>query len=163
LIKQGGVRSLNKKEATFMKAKRVGRLTAALLLFFGWSLLLWFGCSPAEPSVSGTVLVDGQPLGSGSIRFVPVNNTPGPDAGTSIREGEYRIDKGLRVGEYQVKLRGVRPARRQVQDPLTPKLIRDAVSIVPPDFSPIRAIQPGSNTMNFELKGLDSKDARAGK
>jgi hypothetical protein len=158
------VPSLKKKEATFMKAGKVRLVTVALLPILGCLLLLHYGCSPTEPSVSGMVLVDGQPLAHGSIRFVPVNGTHGPDAGGSIREGEYQIDKGLKVGEYQVWIRGVRPGRRSRQDPLIPgRLIRDAVSVVPPDFHPTRALKPGANTIVFEVKGPGSEDAKAGK
>src|SRR5262249_61095248 len=105
---------------------------------------------------------------TGSITFVPMEGTLGPGGGSAIDEGRYRIDKGLRVGEYQVKIQGTRPGQKRVQDPLAPaRLVRDTVQVVPPEYNQnsklIRMVNAGSNSIDFDLKGFDSKGARTGK
>src|SRR5437870_4755063 len=110
-----------------MRAGKRPWFVAGWLPLSGCLLLVFCGCSPSEPSVSGTVFVDGTPLPMGSITFVPMEGTLGPGGGSAIDEGKYRIDKGLRVGEYRVQIQGIRPGPRKVQDPLAPtRLIPDA-------------------------------------
>src|SRR5689334_21251790 len=83
--------------------------------------LLFCGCGKPEPSVVGAVLLDGEPLPSGRIRFVPVEGTSGPDAGAVIEDGKYTVGKGLRVGKYRVEIHGVKESTvRKVRDPILP-------------------------------------------
>ena len=132
-----------------MKARTLCCLTAGLLLFSG--------CWNSAPSVDGTVLLDGDPLPEGRIRFVPVEGTPGPDAGAVIDEGKYRVTKGLTAGKYRIEILGPKEStRRKEQDPITPnELIPAAIESVPPEFNVksqlIRTVEAGSNTLDFDL------------
>jgi hypothetical protein len=60
-------------------------LTVALAV-----LLALAGCSAKDGKVTGTVTIDGTPLESGSILFVPVDGKS-PTTGGSIKEGRYSV------------------------------------------------------------------------
>ena len=137
-----------------MRKRALGGLAACSLLIAGW--LIW-GWLKAGPSVSGTVRLDGEPLASGSIRFVPVDNTPGPDVGAVIDEGEYRVDKGLAVGTYRVEIQGTEKVPRKIRIPIMPVyFIEDEVAAVPPEYNTksglVCMIKPGANSYDFDLK-----------
>ena len=119
--------------------------------------LLFSGCGKAGPSVVGTVLLDGDPLPSGRIRFVPVEGTRGPDAGAVIEEGKYSVGKGLAVGKYRVEIHGLKESTlRKERDPILPVyLIPAAIEAVPPAYNVksqlICAVEAGTNTLDFKL------------
>jgi hypothetical protein len=84
-----------------------------------WALLLLVmvtpsgGCGPADDglgrcSISGMVMLDGQPLASGSIQFEPQAGNTGTilSGGSVIKGGYYQIsrDRGLRPGTYKVSI-----------------------------------------------------------
>jgi len=124
---------------------------------FAACLLLFAGCAKPGPSVVGTVLLDGDPLASGRIRFVPVEGTRGPDAGALIEEGKYSVGQGLTVGKYRVEIHGVKESTiRKERDPIIPvHLIPAAMEAVPPAYNAksqlIRAVEAGVNTLDFDL------------
>src|SRR5262245_24818007 len=115
---------MNRKRGTAVrKGPILGWLAIGLPLLSGL-LLLFFGCSQSEPSVSGTVRLDGQPLPEGWIRFVPDAGTSGPDGGAAIREGKYGIPKGLTAGKYKVEIQGMRTVpTKKMRDPVFGNLI----------------------------------------
>src|SRR5262249_5898458 len=103
-----------------------------------------------------------------SIRFVPIADTPGPDAGDAIEEGQYQIEKGLREGVYRVEIRGTRRTAKLVHDPAGPgDLVHDQKEIVPSEYNQNSKLEErvnaGSNIINFELKGFENKAARKDK
>ncbi len=57
------------------------------------------GCGNTAPSVSGTVTIDGKPVPTGSISFVPISS--GATVGSPIENGNYQISK-LEVSTYRV-------------------------------------------------------------
>jgi hypothetical protein len=132
-------------------------MKANTLCYLGAGLLLLSGCWRSAPSVDGTVLLDGDPLPEGRIRFVPVEGTPGPDAGAVIEEGKYSVTKGLTAGKYRVEIHGPKDStRRKVRDALTPtELVPAAEESVPPQYNVksqlVRTVEAGSNTLDFEL------------
>jgi hypothetical protein len=86
-----------------------------------WSLLGVFafiacgGCNrgptlPKAVPVSGTVTLDGKPLAGASIRFAPIESTPGTGArGSTDNNGKYDVrdrsgEKGVAVGKYRVTI-----------------------------------------------------------
>ena len=119
--------------------------------------LLFSGCGKPGPSVVGTVLLDGDPLPSGRIRFVPVEGTRGPDAGAVIEEGKYSVGQGLTPGKYRVEIHGVKESTlRKERDPILPVyLIPAAIEAVPPVYNTksrlIQAVEAGVNTLDFDL------------
>ncbi len=85
---------------------RVPMLTCGLIavLMSGF----FVGCSgesgPRRVAVSGTVTVDGKPIESGIIRFLPTGKNGGPPASVMIADGHYSLssEMGPIPGFYQV-------------------------------------------------------------
>jgi hypothetical protein len=117
------------------------------------------GCSsdPSKGTVSGTVTLDGQPLQSGLIRFVPVDGQT-PSAEATITDGEYSAD--VPVGEKRVsisapKVVGKRPA---YQTPDSPTI--DIVEELLPKRYNVSSeltlnVTAGRQQAPFELKGTE--------
>lgn len=126
-----------------------------------FSLLFVPGCSDSGRScVTGTILLDGQPLASGSINFFPVEGTQGPNAGAVIENGKYRIEaaKGVAVGKNRVEIRGSRNTGKKVPNLMAPgTLVDEVVEAVPAEYNTqstlVRTISPGHNTIDFDLSG----------
>lgn len=80
------------------------------------------GCGDAGPqrtAVHGAVWVDGKPLESGSIRFVPTDGTKGPEAAAQIENGFYElpIQEGPVVGTVRVEIRDIVDPGFDLDDP----------------------------------------------
>ena len=94
----------------------------AFALFLAASGLM-AGCSgsrdelPREP-VSGTVMMDGQPLAEGAIQFTPAAGSGGPAISYTapIDNGEFSIPRadGLVPGSYKVSISAV-PVKRDTR------------------------------------------------
>jgi hypothetical protein len=81
-------------------------LAVALLLLSG-------GCGREtieRATVSGKVTLDGQPLSSGQIRFLPTSEQGGPVWSAWIKNGSYTTagTKGTPVGDLRVEINGFR-------------------------------------------------------
>ena len=71
------------------------------------ALVMSLGCGPSKPDVvpvSGVVTLDGQPLTTGSIQFIPKDNRPayaqiGSDGKFTLETDD---EKGAVVGSHQV-------------------------------------------------------------
>jgi hypothetical protein len=74
------------------------QLTAVCLVFAGTA-----GCSPdsGKGTVTGTVTLDGQPLKSGLIRFIPADGRT-PTAEATITDGEFSAQVPL--GEKRISI-----------------------------------------------------------
>jgi hypothetical protein len=61
-------------------------------------------------TVSGRVTVDGKPLSSGQIRFLPTSDKGGPVWSAWIKDGSYTTEgtRGTPVGELRVEINGFR-------------------------------------------------------
>jgi hypothetical protein len=61
---------------------------------------------PLRGTVAGNVTLDGTPLKSGVIRFIPTGQTKGPAAAATIKEGAYALgrDEGPIVGTHRVEI-----------------------------------------------------------
>jgi hypothetical protein len=120
-------------------------------------LLLLCGCAGSEPSISGTVKLDSEPLAEGAVRFIPIEGTSGPDAGAEIKDGKYRVvQPGLAPGRYRVEFSSHKPTGKRVRDPLGGGLAQETVQLVPQQYrgenSTLRRdITQGANTKDFEL------------
>ena len=122
-------------------------------------LLCCAGCSESGPdraSVSGSVLLDGQPLVKGSINFVPVEATAGPTAGAVIENGRYQIDraKGVAVGKNQVRISSVQPTGKKIMT--FGQLTDEWAEVLPAEYHSkstlVRTVQSGANVLDFDLK-----------
>jgi hypothetical protein len=125
------------------------------------ALVLWF-LPESEPTVTGTVRLDGQLLTNGSIALQPIYGTPGPGGGGGItKEGKYEIKRGLRPGRYRVEIRSTRtlPGKKVLNPPIPSELVDEEVEVIPAQYNTgstlIREVRPGSNVLNFDdLKGV---------
>jgi hypothetical protein len=141
-------------------ARRVWLAIGGLLVLGCVALVVWF-LRGAEPTVTGTVRLDGEPLPRGSIAWIPIEGTPGPGGGGEINnEGKYEIKRGLRPGKYRVEIRSTRtlPGRRVLNPTIPSELVDEEVSVIPEHYntnsSLIREVGPGSNVFDFDLKGV---------
>lgn len=100
------------------------RSNIAITFVFVFVTLLNSGCGggansytgPKRLAVSGKVLLDGQPLASGTISFIPMEEEIRP-AGGPIENGEFAILEafGPNVGKYQIDIRSPKPTGKQIQ------------------------------------------------
>ena len=125
-------------------------------------LLPPLGCSESGPqraTVSGKVLVDGQPLQHGSINFLPTEGNDGPTAGAAIEDGRYQIEreKGVTLGKNLVQIHCVQKTGRKIPDRLSDELVDEWAEMLPAEYNSrstlVRDITPGTNTLDFDLKG----------
>ena len=123
------------------------------------ALAFWF-LRESEPTVTGTVWLDNEPLPTGSIAWIPIEGTPGPGGGGEINnEGKYEL-RGLRPGRYRVEIRSTRTLPgHQVLNPTIPtELVDEEVSVIPEQYNTksilIREVGPGSNVEHFDLTGV---------
>jgi hypothetical protein len=121
-------------------------------------LLFVWGCGASEPSVSGTVQLDGHPLVSGSIDFFPDKGTHGPNAGATIERGQYTIRKGLMAGKYRVAIQGTHRIPNKKTVDVLGQVIDAEVAIVPEKYNKkttlIQEVKAGPNTIDFNLEGI---------
>ena len=131
--------------------------TQALCCSLAGSLLL-YGCASSEPSISGSVNLDGTPVAEGDIRFIPLEGTQGADAGAVIRDGKYRlVAHGLAEGKYRVSIRGYKQSGRFEPDPLGGPPIKGAVQFMPKEYhgedsKVVEEITRGKNRLDFYLE-----------
>jgi hypothetical protein len=138
---------------------------AGLLLLIG-AVLVYAGI-PSKPTVAGIVRLDGQPMLTGRINFIPLPGTAGPDAGATIEEGKYRVEKGLTVGEYRVEIQGTRQTNKKVQPPFPGDPVWDEVPNVAAEYNEksklTHRVHAGANTRDFEVEGIKGKGSKTRK
>jgi len=99
------------------------------------------GCGDGRPTrvpVSGRVLIDGQPLEHGRIRFYPASNRPasaalGPDGRFSLTT--YEFGDGCVQGKHPVSVSGTK-----LSNPTTQRW-----------YAPKKYAQPSSSGLEFEV------------
>ncbi len=114
------------------------RLRGMILIgWFGAALLSGCGGSDVgRVGVSGTVTLDGQPLESGAILFLPKG--AGPSAGTQIENGRFSIARGdgPSPGDYRVEIRSFRGTGRMVPDDDLPgQMVEFREQIIPARYN----------------------------
>lgn len=84
------------------------RLTAAFSVCLACVALAGCGGSNELPraAVRGMVLLDGEPLPEGIIRFVPTGETKGPQSSVEIRFGLFKVTEqhGPLVGTHRIEI-----------------------------------------------------------
>lgn len=131
--------------ATRRAGRRRIRLAGRRWVLVSW-MLLAFGCggeSDGRISVHGGVTLDGEPVPSGSISFLPAAGTSGPSATGRIENGTYEIPArlGPTAGEYTATI--------QLQDFSAAGIPTQPGQLAQPG----RPVEPGRPGANF-LKGL---------
>lgn len=142
-----------------------GRFWIACCLLYFATVPTLVGCGTSERSVSGTISLEGNPLPMGSIRFVPMPGTPGPDSGTTITEGKY-LASGLTDGEYRVEIQATKKhPTRTVRFPFPDVEIADEVQVVPVEYNEdstlTYTVASGQNTYDLDIVGMQSAKAGA--
>jgi hypothetical protein len=99
---------------------RMKRKRSCVALVLGGILGTALGCARDVSNravVKGTIMIDGAPLPTGSIDFIPMDKR-GQPGGAAIEKGHYEIsaDKGLFAGDYKVQVQAQRPTGKKVWD-----------------------------------------------
>ncbi len=79
-------------------------------------VLLLCGCGPQGPGypatrLEGAVAVDGKPLATGSIQFLPADTAQGPAVGAVVTDGRYAVDD-VPLGRVRAIVTSVRKGKR---------------------------------------------------
>jgi hypothetical protein len=113
-------------------------------------LITTLGCS--QPTVSGSVTFNGQPVSEGHIAFVPESGT-GQGAGSNIVNGEYKLQ--TIAGKYKVEINASKmmplPPGQTGMDGAT----EEVQSYIPARYNTqteLRAEVPAAGKVDFELK-----------
>ena len=111
--------------------------------------------------VEGTVMVDGQPVGPGSLMFEPIDpdqNTVSAAIGHFKEDGKYLLKsagnrEGAKAGEYRVMIhsRSEEKFGEEEIDPTAPSAI-PARYLDYGSSGLTKTIKPGQNTIDFDLK-----------
>ena len=142
--------------------RRVWLAAGGVLVLAGVGLAFGF-LRETEPTVTGTVRLNNEPLTAGSIAWIPIEGTPGPGGGGGINsDGKYVIKRGLRPGKYRVEIRSTNTLDRKVQNPTIPAdLVDEEVSVIPERYNTastlFKNVEPGSHVVDFELTGAAAR------
>lgn len=132
--------------------------------FFVFALLIVTGCGnqgPQRVAVQGTVQFDGKPVPDGSIRFIPLEGTPGPETAAPIVDGKYVLeeDSGPPVGKLRVEIRqgATIPPDLTNDHTALPKKYHLPQNSIPPQFNDksslsVETVVGSMNTFDFNLK-----------
>jgi hypothetical protein len=112
------------------------------------------------------VTLDGKPLPSGTITFLPADQ--GPAASAELSEGGYRIDRdaGPAPGRYTVEIVAVQPTGRRIRHPDLPSETTEEVrNVIPQQYNARTQLQvdvkpDAENRFDFELSSRQEPSAK---
>lgn len=122
--------------------------------------LLASGCGAKVASIAGSLTLDGTPVESGYITFVPIDGTPGSGGRAQIAKGVYIIDSSMAAapGTYRVEIAVRRKTGKKIPigSPAPPGAMADEeVEAVPARYnkdSTLReTLKAGANKVDFAL------------
>jgi hypothetical protein len=113
------------------------------------------GCGDAGNMgvVSGTVKLDGQPVPSGTITFVPVDGMT-TTAGGPIRDGHYSVKVPIAVMRVSISVPKVTGSKKLYDTPDSPEmpLTAEALPARYNEQTELKIeVKAGSNPMDFDL------------
>lgn len=131
------------------------------LLITGVAAILILGCysNRFDAQVSGTVKLDGQPIGPGVVIFAPEDGKTNPARGAIQPDGTYELktsrDVGLAPGKYKVSLQIV-----EIPADIVPgqRDMRPTKSRIPEKYTDTNSsgfefdVAPGQNTIDLALE-----------
>jgi hypothetical protein len=124
---------------------------------FGIVVLLSTGCGQSDwGQLSGTVLLNGQPVGPGTITLEPVSADRAGAIASFAEDGKYTVmsagrKEGARAGEYQVMIYGGETFGEETVGPKPKSAI--PARYANPNTSDLKVtIESGENTFDFNLK-----------
>lgn len=135
------------------------------VMLFGAS---WYeGCHQSviqSSTLSGTITLNDQPIGHGSIRLSPLGQTGGTGGAAAIAEGQYQIQTpGMVSGLYQVQIYAERKTGRMLPsfDGRPPR--PETVQYIPGRYHRNSELEielaPGRNLHDFHLESTESAPA----
>jgi hypothetical protein len=120
------------------------------------------GCGDSGISIQGQITVNGQPLETAEIKFLPMDAVSSEHVGAVVTNGQYEVESSDRIqaGEYQVQIRAYRSSGKQVWDGMgdgkTKNMVDHFGQFIPNrynDASELKVtLQPGKNEFNSDLK-----------
>lgn len=136
-----------------------------ILLLFCLSVVS--GCGGSEGldrlHVKGTVKVNGAPLKSGRISFLPTEGTPGPATGTVIENGQFEIllAQGPVQGKHRVEIMAVRPTGKKIPEGSGSEnpdaLVEEVEQFLPPKYNQKSELTADLNEANAQSVEFDLK------
>ncbi|MCA9018104.1 MAG: hypothetical protein KDA77_22470 [Planctomycetaceae bacterium] len=132
-----------------------------LLTFSLLNTVLLSGCGSGNSvhglEIKGTVRLDGAPLPTGAITFIPM--AQGTSIGATISEGRYLIDSsnGALAGEYKVEIDSSQPTGKKVQSSVGESLEDEFMNVIPEQYNRNSSLKvmlttDGDQIHDFELK-----------
>jgi len=137
----------------------VSRFTFTSFLLAGL-LFLTAGCGDNQVRIRGNVTLDGKPIDTGAISFIPNDLSKGQTAGASITLGEFQVvgNNLPPPGLYRVEIRGQKKTGKQIPagSPSPPgTMLEETIEAVPAKYnykSELKQeLKSGDNNINFEL------------
>ena len=119
-------------------------------------LLLLAGCGGLKRvPVAGEVSLDGVPLPTGTINFVPIGD--GISVGAEIVDGTFHLSDqtGPVAGEYRLEITSTQPSGKKIKDTDGVTERDEIVNVIPAKYnssSELKATIPSDETLNLELK-----------
>jgi hypothetical protein len=139
----------------------VGRRAPAALALAA-ALFVLSGCS-GQPSVSGTVAFNGQPVDGGIIVFIPEGPVGAKIASAQIVDGKFYIPsgEGPAVGKNRVEITWPKKTGKKVPTPGDPGTeVDETVQVIPNQYNTgstlSEEIKAGSNEFKYDLKGTEN-------
>ena len=126
-----------------------------MLVAIGTIFILVAGCDSGGPqSVSGTVTLDGQPLPSGDILFVPESGDQGADAG-KIEDGKFSFTS--KPGKMKVQITAQREVAGKTERGAMGESLAKTEQYLPPRYNTATELTAevtpgGSNRFEFPLQ-----------
>ncbi len=126
-------------------------------MFCAATLALTVGCDQADwGELEGTVLLNGNPVGPGSITLEPIDGSHAGAVATFGEDGKYTAMSagrrpGAKAGEYRVLIRGGENLTAETAEPQPPSKIPARYGR-PGESDLTVSIEPGDNTKDFDLQ-----------
>jgi hypothetical protein len=118
-------------------------------------VLFALGCAEEtnEGTITGTILVDGEPAETGSIAYIPVDGNTGTGGGV-VENGKYTARAPAGKMKVQIQVNKV-VGQRQAYDAPGSRVTPVMEQILPPKYNTQTTleidVQPGENVKNYEL------------
>jgi hypothetical protein len=118
------------------------------------------GCGGNVATIKGDVTLDGKPVETGTITFVPIEGTPGSGARAQVAKGVYSIDSamGTAPGTYRVEITARRKTGKKIPvgSPAPVGTMADEeVEALPARYNKSstlkEVLKAGANPVNFPL------------
>jgi len=117
------------------------------------------GCgSSNQVSVQGRVTFEGQPVGPGSIVFLPDAGAEGTKVAAAIEDGKYQIgpERGAASGNFRVEISWSKKTGRQIPSADPGIMMDETKEAMPSQFNSAstlrREVKLGDNVHDFDLK-----------